>query len=149
MAANSTAKAPKNPRIWAYLDAITKTKDMSVLKDADFEKVYKPFTINQALAHHQDSVLAANLMNERHHLPVDLQFRFLLNTLRARFRKSDWLKNTVSDDVKAVAEYYGCSVRHARGILSLHSSAQLTNIYARIDKGGAEKKKVPRHDNST
>lgn len=130
----------QNKRLWDYLGAVTKTKDLSVLKDLDFSKHYNAFLINRALSQHEDTVLAAQMMNERHHLPVELQFRFLLNTVRARYRKSDWLKFTVSDDLKAVAEYYGCSIRHARGILSLHSSAQLTTIYARLDKGGATKK---------
>jgi hypothetical protein len=143
------AKAKQTPRIWDYLNAVNKSKDESVLRDADFDKQYNAFLINRALSQHEDTVLAANLMNERAHLPVDLQFRFLLNTVRARFRKSDWLKHTVSDDLKAVAEYYGCSVRQARGIVSLHSSAQLTTIYARIDKGEKVTRKGPRHDNST
>jgi hypothetical protein len=79
------AKAKQTPRIWDYLNAVNKSKDESVLRDADFDKQYNAFLINRALSQHEDTVLAANLMNERAHLPVDLQFRFLLNTVRARF----------------------------------------------------------------
>lgn len=132
-------------RLWDYLGAITKTKDLSVLKDLDFDKVYTPFIVNMALSHHEDSVLAANLMNERSWLPANCQFLFLLNTLRARFRKWDALKNTVSDDAVALAEYYGCSVRRARDLVSLHSSDQMNDVHRRLDKGGA---KVSRHANS-
>lgn len=136
-------------RIWDYVNAVMKSKDRSVLKDPDFEKIYNAFIVNRSLSQHYDTVLAANLMNERSNLPPQAQFLFLLNTLDARFRKADWLKHTVSDDEKCVSEYYGCSVRHARGLVALHTSEQLTTIRARIDKGGAVGKRVPRHDNST
>lgn len=138
----------KSSRLWDYLGAITKTKDLSVLKDANFAKIYTPFVINMALSQHEDCVLAAQMMNERPDIPKENQFRFLLNTLRARYRRSDWLKNTVSDDVKAVAEYYECNLRRAHELLSLHTSAQLTTIRARLDKGGIVKK-VRAHGSAT
>lgn len=138
----------KNPRIWAYLRAVQQTKDMTVLQDPDFDKVYEPFIVNRALGHHMDTVLAANSMNERNWLSPELQFMFLLNTIRPRFRKSEWLKTTVSDDVKVVAEYYGCSCRHARNLVSLHTSAQMAYIRSRLDKGGAVTKSGARHDSS-
>ena len=138
----------KNPRIWAYLRAVQQTKDMTVLQDPDFEKVYEPFIINRALGHHMDTVLAANIMNERNWLSPELQFMFLLNTIRPRFRKSEWLKTTVSDDARDLAEYYGCSVRHAHNLVSLHTSAQMAHIRSRLDKGGAVTKTGARHDSS-
>lgn len=138
----------KDTRIWKALNAVTRTKDASLLDDPDFEKFYTPFTINMALGHHDDTVLAANLMNERHWLSPQLQFMFLLNTIRPRFRKSEWLKATVSDDARDLAEYYGCSVRHARNLVSLHTSDQMTYIRRRLDKGGVVTKTGARHDSS-
>jgi hypothetical protein len=117
---------------------------LSVLDDADFDKVYDPFLINRALSQHEDSILAANLMNERPGLAPAAQFLFLLNTLRARKRFGEWLKHTDSDDVCAIAEYYGCGRRHARDLVSLHTSEQLTTVYRRIDTGGTTK--VARHE---
>jgi hypothetical protein len=136
----------KNPRIWDYLNAITYTKDLSVLQDEDFDKVYVPFVINMMLAQHKDCVLAANMMNERPWMPVRAQFLFLLNTLRKRFRKNEKReKYTDPDDVGALAEYYDCSVRRARDLVSLHTSAQLTIIRSRLDKGGATKRRGRTH----
>jgi len=125
----------KSARIWDYLNAASETKDKSVLDDPDFDKVYEPFLINRSLSAHEDSVLAANMMNERSDMPRRAQFLFLLNTLRARRRFGNWLKSTESDDASAVAEYYQISLRHARDLVSLHSSDQLTIIRARTDKG--------------
>jgi hypothetical protein len=129
------------PRIWDYLNAITQTKDLTVLDDEDFDKVYVPFIINKMLSQHRDCVLAANMMNERPGTPKKAQFLFLLNTLRPRFRKNEKsVKFTDPDDVGALAEYYDCSLRRARDLVSLHSSDQLAIIYQRLDKGGITKK---------
>jgi len=142
------ANARKSPRIWDYIKSINQTKDRSVLADVDFDKTYQPWLVNRSLSQHADSVLAANMMNERPDIPPQAQFLFLLNILRARFRRSDWLKSSTSDDVRAIAEYYGCSVRHARDLVSLHSSGQLTTIHARLDKGGMGTNKGPSHDST-
>lgn len=135
------------PKLWEYLDALSHKKDASVLQDLDFQKEYKPYIVNRSLSYHQDSVLAANMMNERSGLSPEAQFSFYLSTLRPRKRISKWLKPTVSDDVHAIAEYYSCSVRHAVDLLSLHSPDQLTIIHSRLEKGGMKRSsKGPRHD---
>ena len=136
-------------RIWDYLGAITKTKDVSVLNDPDFDKQYNSYVINMALSQHEDTVLSAAMMSERSHLPPNLQFLFLLNTLRARYRRSDWLKHTVSDDAKAVAEYYDCSLRHALGLVSLHTPEQLAVVHSRLEKGGMATGKGRRHESQS
>ena len=126
--------------IWEYLNAITHTKYKGAADDINFEKDYQPYLINHALSYHEDAVMAANLMNERHTLSKYLQFLFLLNTLAARKRFAKWIKNEDSDDVLAVAEYYGCSTRHARGLVALHTSEQIAIIRSRLDKGGVSSK---------
>jgi hypothetical protein len=140
------AKAPTQSRLFAYVDAVSYTKNADVLLEPDFAKEYKPFIVNRALSYHEDSVMAANLMNERPWLDAVSQATFLLNTLRPRKRFSKWLKaDAVSDDVRSVAEYYACSIRAARDLVSLHTSAQLTTIRLRLDKGGPAARSGVRH----
>tara|TARA_R110000868_G_scaffold79333_3_gene225974 strand:- start:469 stop:870 length:402 start_codon:yes stop_codon:yes gene_type:complete len=128
--------ATKSNRLWDYIGAISHSKDPSCLDDMDFEKQYVPFIVNRAFSYHQDSVLAANVMNERPWVDKYLQFRFLSGTLRPRKRYSPWVKNVVSEDVKTVSEYYGCSVLHAKSLITLHTSDQLTHMRDRLKKGG-------------
>jgi hypothetical protein len=135
-------------KIWQYLDALSHKKDRSVLDDPQFAKDYVPFIINRALSYHQDAVLSANMMNERPWLDAASQFQFLLNTLAARKRFSKWIKATVPNDAKSVAEYYGCSIRHARNIVDLHTKEQMKIIRSRLEKGGAATKAGSRHDNT-
>jgi hypothetical protein len=140
--------AKKSQKIWDIVGAASQTKDKAILQDPEFDKEYQAFVINRAFSHHLDSLGAANLMNERPHLEPALQFLFLLNTLRPRKRFSEWMKNTGSDDVSTVAEYYGCSERHARSLVTLHTPEQLVVLRKRLEKGGTTSKKVPRHDST-
>lgn len=117
------------------------------MDEPQFAKEYVPFIVNRALSYHQDAVLAANAMNERPWLEPAMQFLFLLNTLAARKRFSKWIKTTVPDDVRTVAEYYGCSLRHARDIVPLHTKEQMKIIRSRLEKGGAAKAGT-RHDHT-
>lgn len=129
------------PRIWDYLNALTQNKDRSVASDDDFDKQYKPYIINRMLSQHRDCLLSANMMNMRAELPPRSQFHYLLNTLAARFRKNEKAsKSTVHDDADVVAEYYGCSYRHALDLVPLHSSDAMTEMRRRLDKGGSGKK---------
>lgn len=132
-------------KVWQYFEALTSTKDASVLADPEFEKEYNAFIINRGLSYHQDAVLAANQMNERSFLPSDVQFSFYLSTLRPRKRFSKWFKQSFDDDVYAVAEYYDCSLRKAADLLSLHSSDQMADIKRRLFKGGVKTKKGSNH----
>lgn len=134
-------KKKKTSKVFEYLKAVSQTKSVTHLEDLDFDDQYIPWLINRGLSYHQDSVLAANTMNERPWLLPALQFRFLLNTIRARSRYSTWLKRSDSVDVVLVAEYYGCSVRHAQSLLILHSDKQLCSVRARLNKGGVLTKK--------
>lgn len=137
-----------NSRTFAYLDALSYSKNRSVLDEPQFQKEYVPFIINRALSYHQDSVLAANAMNERPWLDTALQFQFLLNILVRRKRFSKWIKATVPNDVRLVAEYYGCSSRHAKDLVALHTDEQMKIIRSRLDKGGTATKAGSRHDDS-
>ena len=119
------------------------------MSEPQFAKEYVPFIINRALSYHQDAVLAVNEMNTRPSLDVALQFQFLLNILAARKRFSKWIKTTVPDDVRVVAEYYACSTRHAKDLVALHTPEQMKILRSRLEKGGIATKAKSRHDDTT
>lgn len=118
------------------VNAVSHSKDMSMLDDPTFEKKYVPFIVNRALSYHADAVLAANIMNERPFLSKYLQFRFLAQVLRPRKRYSKWLKQNVSENAEVIAEYYGVSMRHANTLTSLHTDEQIAHMRGRLYKGG-------------
>ena len=118
-----------------YVNAVNYTKQ-DIMDDDLKEKAYNTFLTNRSLSYFPDSIAAANVMNQYHHLDKKLQFHFLLNTVRKRKRFSKWEKPQTFDDVEAVKEYYGYSNEKARSALSLLSPDQIEEIKRRIYKGG-------------
>ena len=120
-----------------YITAINHSKKNIIIDDAT-EKSYNCYVTNRSLSYFQDTVIAANVMNQYHHLDKKLQFEFLLNTIRKRKRFSKWLKPEIVNDLEAVKEYYGYSNDKAKTVLSLLSTDQIEIIKRRICKGGKQ-----------
>jgi hypothetical protein len=128
--------AKTKSKLFEFVDAVSHTKDASFMDDPTWEKEYVPFIVNRAFSYHRDSVLAANVMNERPHLQKNLQAWFYLNTLRARKRYASWHKREQGSGAKSIAEYYGCSLRIASVLVNLHTPEQIEYIERRLFKGG-------------
>lgn len=118
-------------------------KDLS--KEEGFDKTYNAFIINRALSFHYDCVLQSNTMNQYPNLPGNLQYQFLLNSIRGYkrpFRK--WEKRETIDDLEAVKEYYNYSNEKAKEALVLLNATQLEVIKKEISKGGTNDSKPRR-----
>ena len=118
-----------------YLNSINYSKK-DIMVDDIAEDEYNPFMVNRGLSYFQDTILYANEMNKYHHLENRLQFDFLINIVRKRKRFSKWAKNTDSDALSVVKEYYGYSNEKARQVLSLLSDEQIIELKKRMFKGG-------------
>lgn len=122
-----------------YVNQISYGKKDLIVDDLS-EKAYVPFLTNRSLSYHQDCVLFANEMNQRHHLDKKLQNSYLLNTIRGRKRPYvKWSKEEVSDDLECVKLAYGYSDAKARQILPLLTPEQLADLKQITDTGGAIK----------
>ena len=111
----------------------------------DDEKDYHAFVVNRALSFHYDCVLQANEMNKNPGLSGNMQYQYLLNTVRGYkrpFRK--WEKRETIDDLDAIKEYYNYSDEKAREALVLLDTTQLETIRKAIDKGGTNDSKPRR-----
>lgn len=107
-----------------------------IMVDDLTEKKYVSFMTNRSLSYFPDTVAAANLMNQFHHLDNKLQFHFLLNIVRKRKRFSKWDKPETHTDLEVVKEYYGYSNEKARSALTLLSPDDLEKIKEKVFKGG-------------
>jgi hypothetical protein len=83
-----------------------------------------------------DTAIYANEMNARYHLDFQLQFDFLINTIRPRKRYNKWLKAETVEVLDVIQEYYGYSINKARQVLPLLTADQLRYIKERLNKGG-------------
>ena len=125
------------------IPSILQTKKIVIGKWNEWE--YKPFVINRAISFHYDCVMQANEMNKYPNLPSNLQYQFLLNSIRGYkrpFRK--WEKRETIDNLDAVKEYYNYSNEKAKEALVLLNATQLEQIKKELNKGGINDSKPRR-----
>jgi hypothetical protein len=103
-------------------------------------KEYAPFIVNRALSYHIDCVLYANEMNLHPNIDKEMQYQYLLNTIRPMKRKfQPWQKADVLKDIGCVKQYFGYSNEKAKEALRILSVEQLEQIRKHTDKGGTNK----------
>ena len=121
------------------LPSILQTKK-SVFRDQLDYKEYKPFIVNRALSYHMDCILYANEMNKNSSLDVDMQYQYLLNTIRPMKRKfQSWQRTSVDKDIECVKQYFGYSNEKAKEALRILTEEQIAEIRIKTDKGGVKK----------
>jgi hypothetical protein len=120
-----------------YLNSINYTKEN--LMDSDdpmWEKKYSPFIINKCLAPFNETIIAVNEMNQRHHLDKKLQYDFLLNSIRSKKRFAPWVKADKLKDLEYVKEYFGYNNEKAKAALQILDNDQIKTIKDSLNKGG-------------
>ena len=100
------------------------------------ERTYNPYLTNKSLSYFQDTVHYANEMNMHSDLNHKMQYSFLLNIVRKRKRFSKWHKTIDDENLQAVIDYYGYSVKKAKEALKILSDEQLATIKETMSKGG-------------
>jgi len=121
------------------LPSILQTKKSVFRDEIDF-KEYNPWIINRALSYHMDCVLYANEMNRYSSLDSDIQYQYLLNTIRSMKRKfQPWQKSEAHKDIECVKQYFGYSNEKAKEALRILTPEQIAEIKAKIIKGGVNK----------
>jgi hypothetical protein len=118
------------------IPSILQTKK-SVINDDIDAKDYVPFVVNRALSYHMDCVLYVNELNLHPELEKDLQYQYLLNTIRPMKRKfQPWQKSEVDKNIDCVKTYFGYSNQKAKEALRILNDEQIAEIKRRTDKGG-------------
>jgi hypothetical protein len=123
------------------IPSILKTKK-NVLQDEFDVKEYKKqaFMVNRALAYHMDCVLYANEMNLHSDLDGDMQYSYLLNTIRSMKRDyQPWQKTSTDKDIECVKKYFGYSNERAKEALRILNDEQIADIRTKTEKGGVTK----------
>tara|TARA_Y100000593_G_scaffold72983_1_gene134065 strand:+ start:1882 stop:2274 length:393 start_codon:yes stop_codon:yes gene_type:complete len=128
-----------NSNIFDYLNAITYKKDDIMEENLFAEQGYDAYRINKFLSEHPDCIMHTNEMNYRPFADRKLQFDYLINKVRKKFRKANkWLKAEVLDDIKYVKEYFNISTSKAKVALNILTDKQLEFIKYKLRKGGKD-----------
>ena len=122
-----------------YLNAINFTKKN--LMDSDdllWQKKYPAFIVNKILSGFQDCVMLVNEMNRNHFVDKDMQFQFLLNSIRSKKRYSPFLRSSKLKDLDVVKEYYGYNNEKAKVALDILTKDEVKLIKEKLFKGGTK-----------
>ena len=120
-----------------YLSAINYTKkNLMNSDDPMWEKKYPAFMVNKVLSGFSDTIMLSNEMNRNHFLDRDMQFQFLLNSIRQKKRFTPFLKASKIKDIECVKEYYGYNNEKAKTALDILTKEQLKLIKEKLYKGG-------------
>ena len=120
-----------------YMNAINFTKkNVMDSEDRMWVKKYPAFIVNKVLSGFQDTIMLVNEMNRNHFLDKDMQFQFLLNSIRSKKRYSPFLRASKIKDIECVKEYYGYNNEKAKTALDLLTKEQLKLIKEKLYKGG-------------
>ena len=119
-----------------WLNSINFTKENLIEDDPEAIKSYPPYIVNRCLSGHLDTILFANEMNKYSNIDKDLQYSFLLYTLRKRKRFSPWLKKEQIENLDLVKKHYGYSNEKARIAVNLLTKTQIEHIRNKHDMGG-------------
>jgi len=120
-----------------YLPAINHTKkNLMNSDDPMWEKKYPAFMVNKILSGFSDTIMLTNEMNRNHFLDRDMQFQFLLNSIRSKKRFTPYVRRSKIKDIECVKEYYGYSNDKAKSALDILTKEQLKLIKERLYKGG-------------
>ena len=121
-----------------WLNSINFTKENLIEDDPEAIKSYPPYIVNRCLSGHLDTILFANEMNKYSNIDKDLQYSFLLYTLRKRKRFSPWLKKEQIENLDLVKKHYGYSNEKARIAVNLLTKTQIEHIRNKHDMGGKQ-----------
>ena len=122
-----------------YLNAINfSKKNVMDSEDKQWIKKYPAFIINKILSGFSDTIMLVNEMNRNHFLDKDMQFQFLLNSIRSKKRYSPFLRASKLKDIECVKEYYGYSNDKAKSALDILTKDQVKLIKEKLFKGGTK-----------
>ena len=122
-----------------YLNAINFTKkNLMDSEDKLWQKKYPSFIVNKILSGFQDCIMLVNEMNRKHFVDKDMQFQFLLNSIRSKKRFSPFLRANKLKDIECVKEYYGYSNDKAKSALDILTKDQIKLIKEKLSKGGTK-----------
>ena len=122
-----------------YLNSINFTKkDLMKSEDKEWIKKYPASIINKILSGFSDTIMLVNEVNRNHFLDKDMQYSFLLNSIRSKKRFSPFLRASKLKDIDLVKEYYGYSNEKAKTVLDILTKDQLKLIKEKLYKGGTK-----------
>ena len=107
-------------------------------EDKLWVKKYPAFIVNKMLSAFSDTIMLVNEMNRNHFVDKDMQFQFLLNSIRSKKRYSPFLRSSKLKDLDVIKEYYGYNNDKAKTALDILTKDEVKLIKEKLFKGGTK-----------
>ena len=107
-------------------------------EDKMWIKKYPAFIVNKILSGFSDTLMLVNEMNRCHFLDKDMQFHFLINSVRSRKRFSPFLRASKLKNIGVIKEYYGYNNEKAKVALDILTKDELKTLKEKLYKGGTK-----------
>lgn len=122
-----------------FINTILKSKK-NLIDESDnpelASKTYSPFLTNRALSFHLDTVLHANEMNMNSGLDSDLQYQYLLSSVRAANRGFSWPKKSKDENHELIKEAFKINDTRAKEMLWVVGDEAVILAKKLLNKGG-------------
>ena len=129
----------KGVGLFDFLNDLTYDKK-DILDDSNKSK-YVPFVVNKFLTASIDTLKFASDMNFHWNLPVEMQYKYLLHSIRKKKRYLKWIKKAEpSNTIEVLKEYYGWGDREARMHLNLVSDDDIKAMEVLLNRSSTKKK---------
>ena len=107
--------------------------------DTMSEKDYNAFMVNRGMSYFLDCIMHANEMNTRYGAPKKWQYQYLHNAIQPKKKRfAKWVSANKDADIQLIAEYFGVSIFKAGGIRKIISDSDMSEIKAKMYKGGTK-----------
>ena len=119
------------------LEDCTADDSLETINPDAADKQYVPFIINRGLSYFKDTVLFANEMNTKNHVPPRMQYDFYRNIVTPKKRFSKWgKKEKTSNSIDIIKKAYNYSQEKAESVYKILTSNQIKQLKQIYDKGG-------------
>lgn len=119
-----------------YLKDINFEKKNILRQDEQAIKDFQPFLIRRNLSNFLDAILFVQELNKRPSMEKQLQYDYLLNSLRARKRFAKTHRQEKEEEIEYVKSFYGYNDERAYEALELLSKDDVDIIKTYFIKGG-------------
>jgi methyltransferase-like protein len=131
----------KKVDIFTFINNISARNSPNLIdEDSSLEKEFNPFITNRSFSNFRDTILIANEMNQRHHIPKKLQYDFYKYIVRPSKRWAKWPKKDKDKLVllELICDYFDCGMKTAQDYLTILKDSDIEKIKKEMDRGGVE-----------
>ena len=117
-----------------FLNSINSSKSNLIRDEGRGVSEYTPYLINKGLSQFPDTIMFANELNARPHMDKQMQYEFLLHSVRPRKRIGKWALKEDAERIQKLVEIFGISIRKAEEMLNTLDAKTIEGILVRGSK---------------